>query len=68
VSVTYRREIDGCTYVISLAMELNTFKGLTNAENVSTVLETDCRLSAAEDIFWANGGTGSMPVNLRCST
>jgi hypothetical protein len=47
----YRREIDGRTFAISLAMELNTFKGLRSVENVSIVSETDVRLLIAEGLF-----------------
>jgi len=51
ILVMYRREIDGRTFAISLAMELNTFKGLRSVENVSIVSETDVRLLIAEGLF-----------------
>jgi hypothetical protein len=61
ILVTYRREIDGRTFVISLATELNTFKGLRCMENMSTVLETDGRLLITEEVSSTVVGTWPMP-------
>jgi hypothetical protein len=58
----YRRETDGCTFAILLAMELDTFKGLTSTENVLIVPEKDGMLLIAEDISSTIVGTWPMPA------
>ena len=67
VSHAKGREVKTSTSATSLAMELNTFKGVRIAENVSIALIVSgagCKLLNAEPIFWAISGTWLMPAKL----